>query len=127
MLRHIEFTIQAFSTVYGTFGIGDTGRFPADVAAHFVDEAKCAKYLDHAVPTAEKPAPEVQIPVPADPLPAELPSASSPQLPEAAPDVQTPAPAESPQADILSTASVAAAEPAAAVKPAKPKAQGGKP
>jgi len=46
MQRQIKFTKQAFSSTLGTFGQGDIGWFPPEVARHFVEDAQCAEFTD---------------------------------------------------------------------------------
>jgi len=45
MLKHIEFTAQGSSSVFGNFGPGDRLRCSAEHARHFVEEAQCARYV----------------------------------------------------------------------------------
>ena len=57
MLKHIEFTAQGSSSVFGNFGPGDRLRCSAEHARHFVEEAQCARYVNDAAPSvAESPA-----------------------------------------------------------------------
>jgi hypothetical protein len=46
MLKHIEFTAFGCCSAIGNFEPGDKARLPADIAAHLVDEARCAKYSE---------------------------------------------------------------------------------
>lgn len=48
MVKSIEFTVTGCCSAIGNFEPGDTARLPADIAAHLVDEARCAKYLEPA-------------------------------------------------------------------------------
>jgi hypothetical protein len=56
----IKFTTHGANAAFGAFGPGDTARVSPELAAHFVEVCKCAKYVqapvaDHATqePTAD--------------------------------------------------------------------------
>jgi hypothetical protein len=55
-MRQIEFTASGSSSVFGNFAPGDVLRCGAEEARHFVEEVKCAKYVDAqtAQPVATK-------------------------------------------------------------------------
>jgi hypothetical protein len=55
MLVQIKFTVFGCCSAIGNFEPGDTARVSAEMAAHLVDEARCAKYVTPAV-QAEQPA-----------------------------------------------------------------------
>ena len=61
MQRQIKFTAAGASSATGSFWPGDTLRCSAELAQHFVDEAKCAIYID-APPQAEPAAVRVRAP-----------------------------------------------------------------
>lgn len=52
----IEFTCTGSSAVFGNFATGDRLRCSAAHAAHFVEQAMCAKYVQ--APAAKAPPPE---------------------------------------------------------------------
>lgn len=41
----IKFTTHGASSAFGAFGPGDTARVSKELAEHFVDFMKCAKYI----------------------------------------------------------------------------------
>jgi len=48
----IKFTTHGANAAFGAFGPGDTARVSKELAEHFVEFMKCAKYLK-AKPAAE--------------------------------------------------------------------------
>ena len=50
MQRQIKFTAAGASSATGSFWPGDTLRCSAEQARHFVEDAKCAKYIDTPLP-----------------------------------------------------------------------------
>ena len=42
----IKFTTQGANAAFGAFSPGDTARVSESLANHFVNECKCAKYLE---------------------------------------------------------------------------------
>lgn len=49
-MKQIEFTHTGHSHALGNFAAGDVARVPDDLARHFVDDAKCAKYVEGVAP-----------------------------------------------------------------------------
>ena len=56
MQVQIKFTTTGACSAVGGFMPGDTARLPAALAAHLVNEVKCAKYIT-ATPSEEVAAP----------------------------------------------------------------------
>lgn len=50
MQRQIKFTAAGASSATGSFWPGDTLRCSAEQARHFVEEARCATYIDSPPP-----------------------------------------------------------------------------
>lgn len=50
MQRQIKFTAVGASSATGSFWPGDTLRCSAEEARHFVEDARCAVYLDSPQP-----------------------------------------------------------------------------
>lgn len=50
MQRQIKFTAVGASSATGSFWPGDTLRCSAEEARHFVEDARCAVYLDNPSP-----------------------------------------------------------------------------
>lgn len=44
----VKFTTHGASSAFGAFGPGDTARVSPEMAQHFVEVMKCAKYLSSA-------------------------------------------------------------------------------
>lgn len=49
-MRKIRFITFGATSAGGSFGPGDIMRCPDDLAAHLVNDAKCAVYVDAAQP-----------------------------------------------------------------------------
>lgn len=48
-MRQIIYTHTGHNVIVGNFASGDTARLPDDLAQHFVEEARCAKYAENEV------------------------------------------------------------------------------
>jgi hypothetical protein len=42
----VKFTTHGANSAFGAFGPGDTARVSPELAKHFVEISKCAKYID---------------------------------------------------------------------------------
>lgn len=49
-MKQIEITVPTVSAVYGRLGVGDVIRCGDAEAAEFVDQHRCAKYVEPAAP-----------------------------------------------------------------------------
>lgn len=49
----IKFTTHGASSAFGAFGPGDTARVSKELAEHFVETMKCAKYMKPKPVSAE--------------------------------------------------------------------------
>jgi hypothetical protein len=53
MQVQIKFTTHGADSLFGGFGPGDTARVSPELAKHFVEVCKCAKYLEKPAVQAE--------------------------------------------------------------------------